>query len=179
MADKREIRALMRERADAFLRSGQARTESERILAEAEALPAFRDAACVLVYMALPDEVQTAPLLERWTGRKRLALPRVCGEELELREYRPGCLDEGYRGIFEPSPDSPLVDPNEVDIAIIPGTAFAERGGKVWRLGRGKGFYDRLLPKLHCPAVGICYPFRVLPDIPTDPWDRPLDGLVF
>ena len=170
---------MMRERADAFLRSGQARAESERILSEAEALPAFRDAACVLVYMALPDEVQTAPLLERWAGRKRLVLPRVAGEELELREYHPGSLNEGYRGIYEPSPDSPLVDPNEVDIAMIPGMAFAEKDGKVWRLGRGKGFYDRLLPKLHCPAVGICYPFRVLPDIPTDPWDRPLDGLVF
>ena len=205
MADKREIRALMRERADAFLRSGQARAESDRILAAVEVLPAFREADCVLVYMALPDEVQTAPLLERWGSRKRLVIPRVAGQELELCEYDPARLQAGYRGILEPTPDALRVDPGEIDLALIPGVAFAladeavwrlgrersDAGGlggtppnrkgneTVWRLGRGKGFYDKLLPKLQCPTVGICYPFRVLPEIPTDPWDRPLDGLVY
>ena len=195
MADKRQIRALMRERADAFLRTGQARAESDRILAEVESLPAFRDAACVLVYMALPDEVQTAPLLERWAAHKRLVIPRVAGEELELCEYDPTRLQPGYRGIQEPAPDARLVDPAEIDFALIPGTAFtseqSDAGGfggtppyqktskAVRRLGRGKGFYDRLMPFLNCPTYGICYPFRVLQDIPTDPWDRPLDGLVW
>ncbi|MCR4824836.1 MAG: 5-formyltetrahydrofolate cyclo-ligase [Bacteroidales bacterium] len=179
MADKRDIRQLMRGRAAAFLCSGQAEAESARILSRLEALPAFRDAGCVLLYMALPDEVQTVPLLERWYGSKRLLLPRVAGEELELFEFRPGDLQDGYRGILEPSADAPKADVSEVALAIVPGIAFAEKDGRVWRLGRGKGFYDRFLPRLSCPAIGICYPFRVLEDIPTDPWDRPLDGLIY
>ena len=207
MADKHAIRAMMRQRAAAFLASGQAAPESARILAELEAMPAFHDAACVLVYMALPDEVQTAPLLERWAGRKRLVIPRVAGEDLELCEYDPARLQTGYRGILEPAPDALPVCPDEIDLAVVPGTAFSQgqnvwrlgRGSEeqsdagglggtppnqtntktVWRLGRGKGFYDRLLPRLRCPAVGICYPFRVLPEIPTDPWDQPLGGLVY
>lgn len=178
MTDKHAIRAMMRQRAADFLASGQAAPESARILAELEAMPAFRDAACVLVYMALPDEVQTAPLLERWAGRKRLAIPRVAGQDLELCEYDPARLQTGYRDILEPSPDALPVRPDEIGLAVIPGTAFSQ-GKQVWRVGRGKGFYDRLLPLLHCPTVGICYPFRVLPEIPTDPWDQPLDGLVY
>lgn len=188
---KRELRAAMRERAAAFLAGGSAQAESVRILAAAEALPAFGTADCILLYMALPDEVQTAPLLERWTGRKRLVIPRVRGAELELCEYDPAQLRSGYHGIPEPGPDAAPVRPEEIGLALIPGLAFAFGTGpdtapaaapgaaQVWRLGRGKGFYDRLLPHLRCPAVGICYPFRVLDTIPTDPWDRPLDLLLY
>lgn len=197
----------MRQRAAAFLASGQAEAETRRILAALEARPAWQDARCVLLYMALPDEVPTAPLLERWHGRKRLVLPRVVGSDLELREYHPGRLHEGYRGILEPSPQAPLVDPSEIDLAIIPGMAFAPKwreghivdsmiGGRTpktpcvaslphpgnvsyLRLGRGKGYYDRFLPQLSCPTVGLCYPFRLLEALPTDPWDRPLDELIY
>ena len=206
--DKQEIRSLMRQRAAAFLASGQAEAETRRLLGALEALPAWQDARCVLLYMALPDEVPTSPLLERWHGRKRLVLPRVVGSELELREYRPGCLQEGYRGILEPSISTPLVDPSEIDLAVIPGMAFAPKwreghiddsmiGGRspqtpcvaslpshpnnvgYSRLGRGKGYYDRFLPRLKCPTVGLCYPFRLLETLPSDPWDRPLDSLVY
>ena len=177
--DKQAVRALMRERAAAFLRDGDAQAESARILAAAEALPAFAAADCVLLYMALPDEVQTAPLLARWSGRKRLAIPRVCGQELELCEYDPLRLRPGYRGIAEPDSGARRIDPDEIGLAMVPGVAFAFGAGQVRRLGRGKGFYDRLLPRLRCPAVGICYPFRVLDTVPTDPWDRPLDALLY
>ena len=178
--DKQEIRSLMRRRAAAFLASGQAEAETRRLLEALEALPAWQDARCVLLYMALPDEVPTSPLLERWHGRKRLVLPRVVGPELELREYRPGCLQEGYRGILEPSLSAPSVDPSEIGLAVIPGMAFAPRMDHSFsRLGRGKGYYDRFLPTLRCPAIGLCYPFRLLETLPTDPWDRPLDGLIY
>ncbi|MBQ9661123.1 MAG: 5-formyltetrahydrofolate cyclo-ligase [Bacteroidales bacterium] len=178
-ADKTAIRRQMRERAEAFLRSGAADAESVRILASVEALPAFEAADCVLIYMALPDEVQTAPLLEGWAGRKRFVIPRVRGQELDLREYAPDRLQPGYKGILEPTADATPVSPAEVDLALIPGVAFAGERGAFSRLGRGKGFYDRLLPSLRCPKVGICYPFRLVDSLPTDPWDIPLDGLIF
>ena len=170
----------MRRRAAAFLVSGQAETEAGRILAALEASPEWGRARCILLYMALPDEVPTQPLLDRWTGRKRLVLPRVAGQDLVLHEYLPGGLQEGYRGILEPSPDAPVVAPSEIDLAIIPGTAFApfEAEHAFSRLGRGKAYYDRFLPQLHCPTIGLCYSFRVVDKLPLDPWDRPLDRLI-
>ena len=88
-------------------------------------------------------------------------------------------LQPGYKGILEPTPDATPVSPGEIELALIPGVAFAGERGAFSRLGRGKGFYDRLLPSLRCPKVGICYPFRLVDSLPTDPWDIPLDGLIF
>lgn len=181
---KQSIREEMRRRAAAFLASGRAEEESARILAALEAKPEFEDADCILLYMALPDEVRTAPLLERWHGRKKLVLPRVRDKELDLCEYHPGTLHEGYRGILEPDPDAPKVHPDDIRLAVIPGVAFAFTGNadgsaSVSRLGRGKGYYDRLLPHLRCPVIGICYPFRVLDTLPIDPWDQPLSRLIY
>jgi len=120
---------------------------------------------------------------------------------LELRKYDPRWLVSGYRGIEEPSVDAPLVVPSDIDLALIPGVAFARwitsgnsvaredsdvisretaitGNSDVWRLGRGGGFYDRLLPRLTCPTVGICFSYRVLDTLPLDPWDAPLTHLV-
>ena len=110
-----------------------------------------------------------------------MLIPLVTPSGLELREYRPDCLVSGYAGIPEPSAGAPLCRPDEVDFAFVPGVAFS-RGqegepGRIWRLGRGKACYDRLLPSLHCPVAGVAFPFRLVDRLPLDPWDRPLDLL--
>jgi len=55
--------------------------------------------------------------------------------------------------------------------AIIPGVSFDKNGN---RLGRGKGYYDRLLPQLHSYNVGICFDFQVSDEIPTESFDKPM-----
>lgn len=174
---KCEVRAEMKEREVLFLSSGKEEEESQRIIAEVEALSAFNSSTCILAYMSIRGEVLTDAFLSKWLGVKRLAIPLVRGTSLELREYRPEWLLTGYKGIREPSSAAPLVEPGDVSFAIVPGLAFSEEGGRVWRMGRGKGFYDRLIPDLHCPLCGVAFPFRVLPSIPLDPWDAPLDYL--
>ncbi len=162
-----------------FLASGKAGAESERILGKLEQSPEFRNAETVLAYMSIPGEVLTGGFLSAWYGRKKLLLPLVTPDGLELREYRPDCLVPGYAGILEPGADSELYMPGDVDFAFVPGVAFSVDGqsGKVWRLGRGKAYYDRLLASLECRVAGVAFPFRLLDDIPVDPWDRPLDML--
>lgn len=151
---------------------------SEAIWSQIEASGEFREAGTVLVYMSIRGEVLTGGFIDRWHKVKRIAIPLVKGDSLTLKVYDPGHLVKGYRGIIEPSDDAADIDPADIDLAIVPGAAFAVKdGGKVLRLGRGGGFYDRLLPLLRCPAFGVCYSCRLLADIPTDPWDRPLDGL--
>lgn len=60
----------------------------------------------------------------------------------------------------------------EIDFSIIPGVSFDSKGN---RLGRGKGYYDKLLPLLNSYNVGICYGFQVSELIPTEAFDRPMD----
>ena len=138
-----------------------------------EDLPEFRRAQSVLLYWSMPSEVGTHSFLERWYGRKRLFLPRVAGQSLEIREYVPEDLQEGYRGIMEPSSQAPEV--SEVDLVIVPGMAFDAKGN---RLGRGGGFYDRLLPSLHCPKVGVCRMEQLVEEVPVQEWDQKVDIVI-
>ena len=137
-----------------------------------EALDEFRNAGTILIYMALPDEVPTQDFIERWLPRKRFVIPRVAGTELELREYDQAALTNGYQNIPEPTDNAAEASPEEIDLALIPGTAFDRKGN---RLGRGKGFYDRLLPQLHCPTLAVCQKWRIVDEVPTDPWDIKID----
>ena len=143
--------------------------------AEVEALPEFRRAHTILIYMSLPDEVPTISFIERWHSRKRIVLPVVDGETLLLREYHADRMAPGWKGIPEPASEAPLVPPAEIELALVPGVAFDRSGG---RLGRGGGFYDRLLPQLGCPVIGLCQRWRIVPQVPREPWDVKVDGVV-
>ena len=148
---------------------------SERIMSLLEHVPGFMEASSVLLYYALPDEVQTEAFIRKWHGRKRIVLPVVCGDDLELRLYDPEKVVPGYMGIPEPSADALPVSPEEIDFAVIPGVAFDARAN---RMGRGKGFYDRTIPKLDCPRIGVAYSFQIVDAVPVEEFDKPLDGVV-
>lgn len=151
---------------------------SRRIMERIEESVEFRDAGTVLVYMSIRGEVLTQASVDKWRASKRIAIPLVKGKDLSLRLYDPPLLVEGYRGIIEPSDAAVEIDPAEIDLAIVPGAAFELKdGGKVLRLGRGGGFYDRLLPRLDCPKFGVCFSCRLIDGIPVDPWDIPLDRI--
>ena len=144
----------------------------ESLWEQVEALDEFGRAGTILIYMALPDEVPTTAFIEKWRGEKRFVIPRVKGEGLELKVYDPEAIQSGYRGIPEPSDKAEDVSPSEIDLALIPGVAFDREGH---RMGRGKGFYDRFLPSIHCPSVAICQAWRIVGNVPTDPWDKTVD----
>ncbi len=172
---KQEIRREMKLRQKEFAASGRGKSEAALLWSKVESLQEFKDARTVLLYMAIEGEVPTEEFIRRWHTAKRIIIPKVVKEELYLYEYSPRRLAEGYRGIPEPSEDAVRADCSEVELAIVPGVAFTRQGA---RLGRGKGFYDRLLPHLNCPKAGICFSYRILPDIPSDPWDITLDRVI-
>jgi len=171
---KGEIRAEMKRR-EALFSPVSAERETEEIWNGIEESESFRLARTILSYMAIAGEVPTVRFMQKWMGVKRFAIPLVAGDSLEFREYDPDRLVQGYMGIQEPSADSPVIFPYEIDLAIVPGVAFARVGGKLWRMGRGKGFYDRTLPLLKCRKTGVFFSFRLLDEIPVDSWDLPLD----
>ena len=119
----------------------------------------------------MKDEVQTHAFIEKWSRSKRIILPVVTGDELELRVYAgPQDLAIGSYGIAEPT-GAPFTD----YLAVIPGVAFDRYGH---RLGRGKGYYDRLLPQIPAPKVGICFPFQLIEEVPAEAFDFRMDTII-
>jgi len=136
----------------------------------------WKNAKTVLLFASLPDEIDTAPLIEE-AGKngKQIVLPVVKNRELALFFYHRRQVAPGAFGIMEPTSEArPLDDFSRLDLALVPGIAFTRKGD---RLGRGRGFYDRLLPHLACPCFGLGYALQVLPNLPVDSWDAPLDGV--
>lgn len=173
---KRELRrAVRRARAglDEARRRAASRDASERLLA----LPALRRARTVLLYAALPEEADPGHVGEVLLDRGvRVLLPRVVGEDLHLaRAARDAVLLPGAFGILEPR--GPRIDADQVDVAVLPGVAF-DRAGT--RLGQGRGFYDRLLPTLRpdCVRVGFCFACQVVPRVPREEHDLPVEVIV-
>lgn len=161
---KKELRQLIRSRKALCLTDERERLSLE-ICQRVQETPQWQDAKVVLLYHALPDEVNTKPLLN--AIGKRILLPVVVGDDLEVREY-DGTTSEGAFHIQEPMGNA-FTNYDQIDLAIIPGMAFDHAGH---RLGRGKGYYDRLLPRLsHAYRLGICFPFQLLNDIPCESHD--------
>ncbi len=121
------------------------------------------------------DEVSTHQFIEKWSRSKQIVLPVVSNNILELRIYSdPDDLAIGSYGILEPT-GTLFTNYNAIDLAIIPGMAFDSNNN---RLGRGKGYYDKLLPMLKATKAGVCFPFQILDEIPTEEFDVKMD-LVF
>lgn len=137
--------------------------------------PAVVSAKTILLYYSLPDEVFTHDVVRQIanTGKKVL-LPRVIdNENMELREYRDdNDLEKGSFNIMEPN-GAIFSDYENIDVAIIPGMAFDLSGN---RMGRGRGYYDRLLAKAgNMYKIGMCFDFQKTDYIPTDSNDVKMD----
>lgn len=159
------------------LSDDERRAASQRVVARLLALPELSAARTVLLYAALREEVDlaglVAPLRERGA---RTLYPRVRGTSLDLiaaADLRT--LQLGHRGVREPA--GRAVDPEVVDVAVVPGLAFDPRGG---RLGGGGGHYDRLLCRFPAGTlrVGVAFDCQLVPWVPIEPHDEPVHVVV-
>lgn len=150
---------------------------SETVMAQVEQLEVFQRARTVLMYWSMDDEVQTHRFVERWYRDKVVLLPCVDGDDLRLRQYTgPECLVAGEQfGIGEPTgPEWTALD--EVELIVVPGVAFDRTGN---RMGRGRGFYDRLLKSTpNAVKIGVAYEFQMLEEIPVESHDVKMDIVI-
>lgn len=134
------------------------------------------------VYLAFGQEVDLAAVIEAAQRDGKLVVaPRaheLPAPLLTLHELKPGArLVRHTLGQPEPPADAAQVDHAQVDVLLVPGLAFDERGH---RLGYGRGYYDRLLPLLSpdVHVVGVTLEDLVVPALPAEPHDARVGHLV-
>lgn len=147
---------------------------ADSVFARLEHTAAFQLAEKILLYHSLPDELDTRRFLHRWKDRKKFFLPRVNGVNLELLPYDESRLEIGSFHIEEPSGDE-IYPVEEIEVIVVPGVAFDRKG---MRLGRGKGFYDRLLQTAKALKIGVGYEFQLVDKVPAEDHDVPMDMVI-
>lgn len=157
------------------------REKSDQIAARLLSLPEVDAATRILCYVSGKDqEVDTLPLIKRFLADgKSIGVPRsLAGGKLEWRLLSSlEQLSPGAFGIPEPSPSlTPLYEsPQTADICLVPGIAWDESG---YRIGYGKGFYDRLLSYFIGLSLGLAFDTQVNHELPRESHDRPVKLLL-
>lgn len=177
---KRKIRQEIRQRLaqmDDTVRYARSLAACKRLTTLGE----FLQADVVMLYLSLPDEVQTATIaLAAWQMGKTVAAPKISSEHLRILPVEVTSLDTNMTpnrfGVNEPAEAEPV--PLEmIDLIVVPALAFDRHGH---RLGRGAGFYDRFLSQPECRACtcGLCFHEQVVDQLPNEPHDRQVNMLV-
>lgn len=215
--EKTALRAVIRTRlrelnADKSLAAEKSRRASV-VLTESDA---YKDAGAVLAFLSFNTEIKTHDLVKQMLADgKRVAIPRTFeseGDDARMEFYWLSAdtpleeqVEKGDFGILVPRETLPMVDPAalpEKTLMVLPGVAFSKAG---WRLGQGRGFYDRYLERAlgsglnNCsgaarshelPLVqrsepessiwfaGFCYALQLVDDVPHDAWDKPVDCVI-
>jgi 5-formyltetrahydrofolate cyclo-ligase len=161
-------------RAEMAKHSAAERAEaSRRICIRLRDNPIWQNAKAVLLFAPLADEPDVSPLMsEAIALGKTLGLPRYLPDSGEYQIGRVGDLSSGLYpgqfGVFEPSASCPSVEVKHLDLVLVPGVAFSLAGG---RLGRGRGFYDRLLAVVPGFKCGVAFDWQVAIEVPMEPHD--------
>lgn len=153
---------------------------SRKIISRFFALEEVRLAERLGLYAAFQNEVATAPIFTRAHAlRQEIYYPAVDRSTQTLSFYRVRDLKElkpGFAGILEPDTGgNRLARIDYLNLIVVPGVAFDRRGV---RLGRGEGYYDRLLAGYHGLKIGLAYEFQVVEELPAGPSDQRLDLVI-
>jgi len=185
--DAQARKASIREQARKNRVAQKNKDEVSRVVCEKfMALPAYAAAKTVMWYVDAGSEVRTRHTLPVALGHgKRVVVPWCVVETNQLELFHLEDMSELVEGaykILEPKEElrrlpTRQVRPEELDLVVVPGTAFDPRGG---RMGQGKGYYDRLLAgaRPDAPLVGLAFECQVFDEIPVAPHDVYMDLVI-
>lgn len=159
---KSQIRGLD-EQKRRILTPEQVKEESHKIVAQIESMQHFQNAKVVMLYYPIQNEVDLRSLVSKYDGQKTFLLPATLpNHKMEVRiVQKDTVLTKGRYGVPEPSTDAYK---GKIDLILVPGVAFDK---KLYRLGRGGGYYDRFLSSYRRVfKVGVCYGSQLHEDLP-------------
>ena len=147
----------------------RSRSAQEALISSKE----FKSAKVIGAYHSFGSEVKTDLIIEQALAmQKKIALPSIEGENLAFYELSSGrYLVKGRFGIMEPLPYGPV---EKLDMLVVPGIAFDKKG---YRLGYGKGYYDKFMTKRNIFTIGLAYSFQLLETLPSGGHDKKLDAI--
>jgi 5-formyltetrahydrofolate cyclo-ligase len=146
---------------------------SVQLWAKVAELPEYVRANSVMAFVGFSGEPDTDPLLARLgVDGKRLLLPRVEATGIVPVDGDWPLVASKF-GVLEPT--GPAVDVSEIDLVIVPGLAFTLDGD---RIGYGQGYYDRFLPTVGAPSVGVCFVDQLVDFMPLTEHDVRVDMVI-
>ncbi len=138
--------------------------------------PAFRKARTVMLYSPIHSEVDVTPVANAaLKAGKVVAMPSIRKNSIVPKAYSGGSLRKGKYGIPEPM-GTKTIDAETIGFVAVPGIAFDLNGN---RIGFGAGHYDAFLKKAaNAHRIGVAYDFQVVPRLPKEPHDEPMDEVL-
>jgi len=188
--DSMDAKGLMRRKAyDARNEQPDKDAVSQAAVTRLMQLSEYCQAKTVLWYLDCRSELRTRHVLpEALAGSTRIIVPYCTVDDAganKLGLWSLASMDElavGKWKILEPpharwGESGKEVEPDELDLVIVPGVAFSRRGG---RMGNGQGYYDRLLTQVRadCALIGLCYESQLFDDLIIGPHDVFMDKVV-
>ena len=147
---------------------------SVQLWAKVAELEQYLRAGTVMAFVGFNGEPDTDPLFARlMVEGKRLLLPRVETTGIVAADGDSPTTTSTF-GVTEPT--GPAVDVSEIDFVIVPGLAFTAAGD---RLGYGQGYYDRFLPTVSAPSIGVCFAEQLVDEMPLTPHDVRVGGVIW
>lgn len=182
-AEMSELKAALRRRLRA--ESGKF-SDAERVAASTQIRVSLKQQAIwqqarsILLYVPMVEEPDIWPLLnDALTEGKIVTLPRYSAPR---GHYEAGQvsdttkdLEAGQFGVLEPKSTCPPYELEQLDLTLVPGIGFNWDG---YRLGRGKGYYDRLLALVPGVKCGVAFDWQMMVELPVEPHDIRLDCIL-
>ena len=173
---KKTLRALYKEiRGGVNDRNTKNNSITEFVLSSEE----YRNADSVFVYWSVGSEVDTSVIIEKaLVDGKRVALPKCTDKDGNMSFYYIDALSslvDGMYGIKEPPTDIPADDFTMLSLCLVPALSFDTEG---FRLGYGKGYYDRFLSLFSGVTMGLCYEECLCKSLPRDCYDKKVNYII-
>lgn len=172
---KQKLRKLVRGLKNEVATSDKIK-QSNLIFKKVEQQACFKNANSVLLYWSMEDEVATHDFVIKWGQEKIILLPVVDGSILKIKKFEGiSTMKKGEQfGIMEPN-GVEFTKLETIDLIIVPGVAFDCDNN---RMGRGRGFYDKLLKETKALKLGVCFNFQFFENIPVEPHDLPMNIVI-
>ena len=145
----------------------------------------YKEAKNIFIYISYDSEINTKEIINRaLIDNKKVYVPRTEFKTRLMDAVEIASLDnliESEYGILEPAMEEPHIEPDELDLIVVPGVAFDRNGG---RMGYGAGFYDRYFKKISKDRIekikklALAYDFQILEKIPMDEQDVPVNYII-